>query len=268
MNDLIEKILYEEESSTLDFKRDQYPFQGASDEQKSEVVKDILAFANAWRRTTAYILIGVEEVKGGRSRVVGVSSHFDEASLQQLVNSKTNRPIEFAYKALSFEGVSLGLIVIPPQQRPFFLKRDFGKLKANCVYVRRGSSTAVADPDEVSRMGATTALDAVVPVVDLQFADPEKRIALGSSLEVESLVVKVPERSSIPSVTGGFGFLNADYYREYAECIEQFGLLRPFGFVLYNPGSSLAINARLEIECAKNFGVVFSTSKKTKPAYE
>ncbi len=31
---------------------------------------------------------------------------------------------------------------------------DFGKLKKNAVYIRRGSSTEVADPDEVAKMGA------------------------------------------------------------------------------------------------------------------
>ena len=42
---LFESLLHEEESSSLDFKRDQYPFVGASDDDKSELLKDILAFA-------------------------------------------------------------------------------------------------------------------------------------------------------------------------------------------------------------------------------
>ena len=66
---LLEELLNEDEGSTLDFKRDQYPFEGADDDLKAELLKDILAFVNAWRRTDAYILIGVEEVKGGRSKV-------------------------------------------------------------------------------------------------------------------------------------------------------------------------------------------------------
>src|SRR5690242_15315609 len=58
-DNLLDQLLHEEESATLDFKRDQYPFTTASDEQKSELLKDLLALANAWRRTTAYILVGV-----------------------------------------------------------------------------------------------------------------------------------------------------------------------------------------------------------------
>jgi predicted HTH transcriptional regulator len=70
----MEELLNEEEGSTLDFKLEQYPFQKASDEEKSELLKDILAFSNAWRRADAYILIGVQEVKGGRSIVKGTTT--------------------------------------------------------------------------------------------------------------------------------------------------------------------------------------------------
>src|SRR5579864_5379397 len=65
MNDvLFERLLYEEESTTLDFKKEQYRFAKATEYEKSELLKDILGFANAWRRSEAYILIGVEEMRG------------------------------------------------------------------------------------------------------------------------------------------------------------------------------------------------------------
>lgn len=67
---LIDELIYEEESATLDFKSKQYLFDGANDYEKSELLKDILAFANAWRRTDAYILIGIEEVKGEKSNII------------------------------------------------------------------------------------------------------------------------------------------------------------------------------------------------------
>jgi hypothetical protein len=269
-SDFVHELLYEDESATLDFKRDQYAFVGATDEQKSEIVKDILAFANAWRRTTAYILIGVDEVKGGKSQVLGVGDHLDEASLQQLVNSKTNRPIEFSYKTIVHEGRSLGVISVPVQERPIFVNKDFGKLRANFVYVRRGSSTAIADPDEVSRMGAAAVADVLAPIIDLQFGDPDKRKLLGGSLEVESFILSLPEKSLLPQLSSqwGLSFFNSEYYREYADYLEQYALLQPLGFVLSNIGSTLAANARLEIECNKNTSLVFSTFRPHPPAYE
>lgn len=86
--DLMEKLLNEDESSSLDFKRDQYPVNGASDPEKAELVKDILAMANSWRRTTAYVLIGAQEVQGGRSAIVGVTRHLADNNLQQLASAQ------------------------------------------------------------------------------------------------------------------------------------------------------------------------------------
>ena len=131
--DLLERLLYEEESETLDFKAQQYPFDGATDDQKSELLKDILAFANAWRRTDAYILVGVEEVHAGRSIVRGVATQLLNQNLQQFVTSKTNRPILFSYTPLVFEGLPVGIITIPLQERPVYLQKRYGKLDPQVV---------------------------------------------------------------------------------------------------------------------------------------
>jgi hypothetical protein len=160
--DLMEKLLHEEESSSLDFKRDQYPFNGANDTEKAELLKDILAIANSWRRTTGYILVGVQEVKGGRSDVIGVSGHLADNNLQQFVNSKTNRPITFSFEAFEFEGKQVGIITIPKQKRPFTIKAGFGGLLKDTVYQRHGSSTATASLDEATRMAAADATEDMV----------------------------------------------------------------------------------------------------------
>ena len=150
--EFLESLLYEEESNSLDFKRDQYRFVNSSDFQKAELLKDILAFCNAWRRTDAFVLIGVAEVKGGESNVVGIEELLDDAQIQQFVNGKTQRPIDFLYKNLTFRGKQIALIHIPVQQRPIYLRQDYGSLKRNVVYIRRGSSTSEATPDEIVNM--------------------------------------------------------------------------------------------------------------------
>ena len=146
--ELIEHLLYEEEGTTLDFKRDQYPFEGASKDDKSELLKDILAFANAFRRSDAFILIGVEDIKGGRSNVVGVTSQLDDAKLQQFVNSKGQRPITFSYRDVVHDGRPIGIIHIPVQQRPAYTKVNYGIVAKESVWIRRGSSSGIANPDE------------------------------------------------------------------------------------------------------------------------
>ena len=61
-SDFIEGLLFADEDASLDFKREQYAFERADKESKSELLKDVLAFVNAFRRADAYILIGVEEL--------------------------------------------------------------------------------------------------------------------------------------------------------------------------------------------------------------
>jgi len=58
---LLDQWLYASESDSLDFKRDQYKFIKASDDEKSELLKDILAMINSWRTVGAYLVIGIED---------------------------------------------------------------------------------------------------------------------------------------------------------------------------------------------------------------
>ena len=44
-NELFERLLYEEESTALDFKKEQCRFARATDVEKSELLKDILGFS-------------------------------------------------------------------------------------------------------------------------------------------------------------------------------------------------------------------------------
>ena len=162
----IEELLCQEEGTTLDFKRDQYLFDKSSHSDKSvllkskgELLKDILAFANTQRTKPAYILIGVEENHGGRSRVVGVENHLDDSSLHQFVNQKTQRRVNFSYSPFTVGGYEIGVIEIgQSQDSPIYLKKRYGKVKKQAVYIRDGSSTTVATDAEVTEMSAAFAI--------------------------------------------------------------------------------------------------------------
>jgi predicted HTH transcriptional regulator len=85
---LISSLLLENESTTLDFKEREYRFEGASAEEKAELLKDILAFANASREGDAYIIVGVRHRAGEGAEPIGVNNHPDDAAIQQFVNQK------------------------------------------------------------------------------------------------------------------------------------------------------------------------------------
>src|SRR5262249_11099831 len=133
--ELFESLLYESETETLDFKSEQYLFEGASVDDKAELIKDVLGMANAWRRGPAFILIGVKETKFPPAQVVGVEQPLPASNLQQLVSTKTNRPVGFRYEKFEYDGKQIGVIEIDLQERPVYLTTKFGPLEAQKVYV-------------------------------------------------------------------------------------------------------------------------------------
>ncbi|MEN6338468.1 MAG: ATP-binding protein [Phycisphaerales bacterium] len=270
--ELFERLLYEEESTTLDCKKEQYKFVKASDDEKSELLKDLLGFANAWRRSEAYILVGVEEVRGDRSHVVGISAtdHLADHSLQQFVNNLTNRPMRFHYEAFGYEGRQVGIIRIELQPRPIYLKRDYGKLEKDKVYIRRGSSTdphKAASLEEVATMGPMAAPPSAELVVE--FAHTDKDDSLGPGIHWDAEFSEVPSEIPdfpTPSQQNSYGvsqFLyhisatssNRDYFRELAQFEFARRLFRPIRLLITNVGEVAASNVRCEFDVEVGIGV-------------
>ncbi|MBN2864567.1 MAG: ATP-binding protein [Thiotrichales bacterium] len=279
----IEELLYEEEGPTLDFKREQYSFSNSNEHQKSEIIKDILAFANAWRRTDAYILIGVEEVKGGRSRLLGINNDLDDAQLQQLVNSKVQTPIDFSYSTYLIEEVKVGVIKIPVQERPFFLKKKYGKLKENTVYIRRGSSTDEAKPDELYEMGKSDVTSVEeIPKLDFEFADLEKseRQGLGKRINVIFFdgfkVEDIPDYGANTNVNpfsipvSILNTHNKNYFRELVHYQFVSNCTEKLAFALTNGSSTLVtdIKAELFVEKEDDKFLFFGSEDFPKIPYE
>ena len=273
---LFERLLYEEESTTLDFKRDQYAFSKASEDEKSELLKDILGFANAWRRSDAYILIGVDDVRGGRSIVYGVSEHLPDHSLQQFVNSLTNRPLMFAYDAIEFDGKQVGVIRVELQQRPVYLRRDYGKLLKEKVYVRRGSSTdpsKPAGPDEIASMGAGNNSPPIASLA-VTFADVDQDKSLGDRIAWSAEFCLTPNEKDVPDAKEPDDYVtfqgvriptfasikmdakvNSRFFREYANYEFCRRLFRKVRLVASNMGEVPSTEVRAEMSIPKANGI-------------
>ncbi len=282
-NELFESLLFEEEGTTIDFKKEQYRFVNASDDEKSELMKDILGFANAWRREKAYILVGVEDVRGDKSNVVGIpaSEQLDDHSLQQFVNSLVNAPVHFQYRAFSYQGKQVGLFVLDEgQQRPIYLKRNYGTLEKEKVYVRRGSSTnpqKPAPPDEIARMGAGRPRDRAELLVE--FAEVDRDDAIGARVHLQCEFCSVPERKEIPKLSdpqeNPFGIRmdytrshNANYYRELAEYEFLTRVCREVRITVKNIGEVAANNVRVELVVPTGIGLLPTLDIPHKPEKE
>lgn len=263
MSDYTEQLLYNDESDSLDFKQQQYLFDRASDPDKAKLLKDVLAFANSWRRTEAYILIGIsEERRHGRKTVIGIDQHIDDAKLQEFVTSKTQRPITFSYEIVRIDDKEIGILRIPVQDRPFYLRKDFAGLKAGVVYLRRGSCTDIVEPDEIAKMGATAAIAGVGEIkLGLQFGDFEHR-EIGSQILIESNCLyrtekdwDVLKQGSIASPIGYWGPIasfdptrNTEYQKQLYEYVERVALIKPVVFVVKNSGSTSITGAKIQVD--------------------
>lgn len=151
----LEELRSAGESSTLDYKAERYRFAKASEDDKSELLKDILALANSQRSGEAYILLGFKENAPYPAEVVGLPADgaVDDSRIQEFINAKLESKLNFHYEEQMFSGKQIGVISIPKQHRPFYVTKSYGRVEANTVYLRRGSSSGVATPREIYRMG-------------------------------------------------------------------------------------------------------------------
>ena len=250
----LEALLYEGESHTLDFKQDDYGFPTAAIEKKAAYLIDMLALANAWRTSTAHLVLGVSDKRDVAPRIVtGIKGGILERNLQQLVNGKTNLPLLFSYEEVQIKGKTVGVFALPVQQRPIYLRSDFAHAKANTVYVRRGDTNAIASPDETIRMAANPISLESQPhlLVDLADIEQHEITQTASKLSSKSLDIG-KERIPSYSTAGPLGIRttfseNTNYYRDAFEfCYDAF-YYSPIGFAVTNKSGLLAKNVKLRM---------------------
>ncbi|WNH47242.1 ATP-binding protein [Stenotrophomonas aracearum] len=227
-DDLLTQLCFKGEGTDLDYKAERYLFSGASDEDKGEILKDILAMANAHRDGTAYILLGFRENSPHPADVVGLPTDgaIDDSRIQQFVNEKLESKLTFRYEERIYEGQHIAVISIPKQARPFYLKKDYGKLLKDKVYIRRGSSTDVASPREIAMMGVANSARPLANV-DLEWRqDDNEPLAATFALAFYSGAADLPDYSTDKKVRDALGLQSAyiethednrDFWRQAAE---------------------------------------------------
>lgn len=174
--------------------------------------------------------------------------------------------------------MSIGVIRIPKQERPTYAKTKVGKVEKEVVYYRLGSSTAIAKPEDIARMGKDSIPSRPTPVLALQFADYQNRIKLGNSIELNSVALGIAarlpdayeEKKGFTAAITTYEVVNKDYWRELEEHIRVKELLsRPTGFVIHNQSNSLAENVRVEVIGSSTDGITVMSEDDLpdKPTY-
>ncbi|MBF8789668.1 helix-turn-helix domain-containing protein [Pseudomonas asiatica] len=255
MIDLLNRLRYKSESTDIDFKSAQYRFNGGSEADKAELLKDILAIANSWRDGTGYILLGFKDQRPHPAAVVGIQDSIDDSRIQQFVNSKVKPKLTFRYEEHLFEEKTIGILIIPKQRRPFYLTSPYGKLKSNVVYVRRGSSTDEAEPIEAIEMAKEDdGRDEVS--IELSLMTPQNE-PLPPTLAHTYLqfIERLPDFKRQRQPRGPFDLPevigldrdNTDFWREYGKYSEISNACIALRFVMTNRSGIQLSNAKLEV---------------------
>ena len=255
MIELLNMLRYKSEGADIDFKSAQYRFTKGTEEDKSELLKDILAIANSWRDGPGYILLGFKENRPHPAEIIGIQESIDDSRLQQFVNSKVKPKLTFSYEEHLYDAKKVGVIAIPKQKRPFYITSAYGKLKSNVVYVRRGSSTDEAEPSEAIAMANDDNGRGDVRV-ELSVLTPQNE-ALPSSFAQTYLqfTEEFPDFVMNRKPSGPFDMHlssslerdNSDFWREYAEYTQVDEALIQMQFVLVNRSGVQLSNAKLEV---------------------
>lgn len=124
---------------------------------KAELIKDIIAITNSEpiNDPTGYYIIGAKH-----KQLFDISSlKLDDATLQQIINSKCHKPIDFQYKQFSIEDKTIGVIVIPKSdKKPHLVSEDYFDdhgnklLQRGTCFIRKGSSTSIATKEDYDLM--------------------------------------------------------------------------------------------------------------------
>jgi len=134
-------ILSESESECLDYKADSY-------RENEALLKDILAMANSLSDGSKYIITGVKDVGNGIKDIRGISPNMacDDANYQQLVLNNIEPDIKFQYYPIMLsDNKVLGVFELKDNnQRPYVLKKQYGRLHAGLCLIRKGSQQCQA----------------------------------------------------------------------------------------------------------------------------
>ena len=133
LDDIIE---FENENTELDFKAIQYQKVKFQD-----LLKDLMSMANAKTDDDKYIIVGVKLLGNGNRDILGITGDFiDEATYQQLIHNNIEPELNFSYFSYKFQNKTLGVFkIFDSFDRPYMMKKDFGKLKIGEAFIRKGS---------------------------------------------------------------------------------------------------------------------------------
>lgn len=141
-----------QENEFIDFKLKTY----GKDLVNSELVKDVVAFANGEAKGDKYIIFGIaDETK----EIVGIpdSEKFEPSVIENSLDGRVEPRIRIECGEIQIDGKRVAYIKIPEKNDnpPYIIKRDGGKnpsIRQGDIFVRIGTSNRKANREDLDRM--------------------------------------------------------------------------------------------------------------------
>jgi len=167
--------------------------------KRAEFVKDVTAIANT-PGGDGFLIIGVLDASRRPSDnpedyIIGFQSRDPDALHRQMIDALTyfcDRVPDIDYEEIEHPetGRHIGVVIIKrSSRRPHSFIKDCGKIKQNDVYIRRGTATYRATPEEIIEMAKGKALPPVI-VINLS-AHPlteEQKAKIETEVYIEELI--------------------------------------------------------------------------------
>jgi len=145
LDDIIE---YDEESTNLDFKKEEY-----HKNDYVSLIKDISSMANALNSEIKRIVIGIKYRPGEDKEFIGVEKLTDQATLENVIQENIEPNINFKYYPYKFKNVTLGIIEIYDNyDKPYMMRKDYATLKKGDMWIRKGSRQSRVTREDLNKM--------------------------------------------------------------------------------------------------------------------
>jgi hypothetical protein len=156
LKSLLRKIIEIDETTKVDFKRELKINTAA---EKAELLKDISAIANTYDHNYfnyGFLLIGVEKHKViGSMLLENETDDHLRSTIDQIISHHIGPFIQTQIEIFNDDGKYWGAIIIPPTQMvPHVFVNDIANKNRGDIYVRRGTTTEKALPEDYARFFA------------------------------------------------------------------------------------------------------------------
>lgn len=229
---------------------------------RAELALDILAMANAHEATPGYILIGVEE---GPPRVLHDASGLllDDGTIHAAVEPYMEPPVDFSFRYVPYQGVLLGLIVVPPSKHRFHItKKDFTQngrylVTSGDIWIRSGAQRRKASGFDMQRLRDDWLRNeaAPQPLLEVTFADGQKCLPLNAIWKQPMLPIRFG--LGVARFVRGMAIQHS-FFRLFVPNPENIPMpvgIQSLRFFVHNHGSGIAEKITIEIKIPDDCGL-------------